>query len=62
MGGIGVGFIEKSIDAIDEGPVFLALGAASWVSVILVVIEQNWGPEWRRQRLVRQGNEAKLVV
>jgi hypothetical protein len=60
MGGIGVGFIEKSIDAIDEGPVFLILGAASWLSVILVVVEQKWGPEWRRQRLSRQGNETKV--
>jgi hypothetical protein len=53
MGGIGVGFIEKSIDTIKEGPVFLLLATICWVSVILVAVEVKYGPKWRRERLAR---------
>jgi hypothetical protein len=55
MGGIGVGLVEKSIDTIKEGKVFLLLAAISWASVILVTVELKYGPKWRRERLVREG-------
>jgi len=54
MGGIGVGFVEKGIDTIKEGKIFLLLGTISWVSVLLVTVEVKYGPRWRRQRLARE--------
>ena len=51
-----MGFIEKSIDAIDEGPMFLLLAFLSWISFILIIVEQKWGPKWRQQRLMRLRN------
>lgn len=53
MGGIGVGFIEKTIATIDEGPTFLALAILAGVSGGFVVIERIWGPAWRTERLMR---------
>lgn len=60
MGGIGVGFVEKSIDTIKEGKVFLLLGALSWASVILVTVEVKYGPGWRRQRLAREQPRSSI--
>jgi hypothetical protein len=53
LGGLGVGFVEKGISAIDEGPVFLSLAALSWAAIVLVIIARVYGPGWRMERLVR---------
>lgn len=53
LGAIGVGFIEKSINAIEEGPTFLALAMIALVSIVLVVIARKWGPKWRMERFYR---------
>jgi hypothetical protein len=53
LGSIGVSFIEKGIDAVDEGPMFLVLACISGAAVILVVVERICGPRWRIARLDR---------
>jgi hypothetical protein len=53
LGGIGVGFVEKSIGAIDEGPTFLVLATITWASIVLVIIARVYGPRWRMERFMR---------
>ncbi|QDS73084.1 hypothetical protein FKW77_000172 [Venturia effusa] len=60
LGAIGVGFIEKSIDRIDEGPTFLALAAIAFVSIILVIVARKWGPRWRMERFYRLERQQEL--
>jgi hypothetical protein len=58
MGGIGVGYVEKGIESIDEGPVFLILAFLAWVSYFLIIIENKWGPGWRQQRFTKLRNAS----
>ncbi|KAE9979402.1 hypothetical protein EG328_000887 [Venturia inaequalis] len=53
LGAIGVGFIEKSINAIKAAPTFLALASIAFASIGLVIIEKKWGPKWRMERFHR---------
>lgn len=53
LGAIGVGFVEKSINAIDEARTFLALATIALASTILVVVARKWGPKWRMERFHR---------
>ncbi|KIV99861.1 uncharacterized protein PV09_08529 [Verruconis gallopava] len=54
LGGIGVGLVDISISAIEEKLTFIILASISAFSVILVVIEQKYGMQWRIERLNRQ--------
>lgn len=53
LGAIGVGFVEQSINAIDEARTFLALAAIALASIVLVFIARKWGPKWRMERFHR---------
>ncbi|TID25600.1 MFS general substrate transporter [Venturia nashicola] len=61
LGAIGVGFIQKSINTIKEGPTFLALALIALASIVLVVIARKWGPQWRMERFYRLKSLQELA-
>jgi len=54
LGAVGVGIIEKIIEAINEGPAFSILAGVSFLSSGMLFMQWKYGERWIAERAEKE--------